>query len=525
MILEPKPPSRKDEEPRFRYKGDFYPLGKHVTIVTPTPTFTVGTPKHLRMPGDDSLCFSEDNTTEVPASGELQIFNDGGNWLELGDKYRIETHPENGSSSERRICGHIENGSKAVLLVGCSSRGGRDDWGAQFYWHWVSSEYCLIQRGQWSHKQRYPEFQVFGECEPVVFDKVRFVLDGLQEFTGSAFEHKFSSIDRKNQVDLVEWAQHGFTCEQTATKEWHKPDPLDLVLKTENGDVRFRIERQGRLNEYSVNRGWETYCVMEFPKMLSLNEINRMLQGVKAFFDFLFQTSLALRSVWVYNSKQVLTDVNLKGRNICPNKEVDLSSVSVPVCWQLYFNWGTVPEDNRSSLNSSVKLGFDDFEENGKNLLGKYLGKFIDVVVHRSDEDLHDFITSWIAFTHLDSLPLRVALSIHFPALEYFAQKKGLETRTWKEKAKKPKQWMRCLMEPLGDDYLEFAKKFAEYRNKYAVHHDVDYRESSWLLEEQKQGYEKLRVAMRFHFLNLLQPNHEELNKKLASQIWDTAWR
>lgn len=528
MILEPKPPPRKDLEPRFRCDGKFFPLGNRVEIFTPPiSTGITGARTHIRMIGDDTIpkYFIGDDT--IPsAPGELLIFDDGGHWLKLDDHYQIDVH-EIGDPSERRICGRIRNESAAVLLVGCRDQGSQKRWGRH---HLVSSDYCLIQKGQWLQEQRHYAFREFGVSEPIVFDKVRFILDSLPEFTGSAFVHKFPSIKEsmpKALVDLVEWAQHGFTCEQTETNEWHKPDPLDLRLKTEDGNIRFHIERQGRLSEHPGNQGWETYCVMEFSKMLSLEEIVDMVDGVKSFFDFLFQSSLALRKVWVYSSKQVITGVNFENYLIRTNEEVDLSSVSVPVCWQLYFPW-EIEEKNRSHY-WDTKIRFDDFVERGKNLLEEYLGKFIDVVVHRpdkeiSDQDLNDFIRYWIQCTHTNPQPLRSALSVHFPTLEYFAQKGGMETK------RNVKKWMKFLVKPLeddgdlkivfGKDFMEsFAEDLAWYRNKRGAHYDTS-EDISWSSEDMQQAYNMLRVIMRFHFLNLLQPDHEEFNKKLAKKIW-----
>ena len=266
---------------------------------------------------------------------------------------------------------------------------------------------------------------------------------------------------------------------------------------------------------------------MEFPKMLPLKEIEMMVSGVKSFFDFLFQSSLALRKVWVYSSKQVITGVNFENYLIRTNEEVDLSSVSVPVCWQLYFPW-EIEEKNRSHY-WDTKIRFDDFVERGKNLLEEYLGKFIDVVVHRpdkeiSDQDLNDFIRYWIQCTHTNPQPLRSALSVHFPTLEYFAQKGGMETK------RNVKKWMKFLVKPLeddgdlkivfGKDFMEsFAEDLAWYRNKRGAHYDTS-EDISWSSEDMQQAYNMLRVIMRFHFLNLLQPDHEEFNKKLAKKIW-----
>ena len=532
MTLEPKPPPRKDQEPRFRCDGKFFPLGNRMEIFTPPLTTGITEARtHVRMIGDDSIPKHFIGDDSIPfAPGELSIFDDGGHWLKLDNHYQVDVH-EIGDPSERRICGRIRNESATVLLVDCRDQGLQKRWGRH---HVVSSAYCLIQNGQWLQEQRHYAFQEFGVSEPIEFDKVRFVLDGLSEFTGDAFSavHKFSSFedDPKTLVDLAEYAQHGFTNKQSKTNTWDKPAPLDLRLKTKEGDITFRIERLGRISEYPEKRGWETYCTLEFPKMLPLEEITKMMDGVKTFFDFLFQSSLALRKVWVYSSKQVITGVNFENYLIHTNEEVDLSSVSVPVCWELYFKWPEgFREENRNNHISGVKIKYDDFVENNKNLLGKYLGEFIDVVVHRSDEDLGDFIQYWIQCTYTNPQPLRSVLSVHFPTLEYFAQRKGIETRVWKEGYKKIKKWMKSLVKPLEDDDLkivfgkDFMESFAEdlawYRNKHGAHHDTD-EDLSWSSEDMQQKYDMLRVVIRFHFLNLLQPDHEELNKKLAKKTW-----
>ena len=55
MILEPKPPPRKDLEPRFRCDGKFFPLGNRVEIFTPPiSTGITGARTHIRMIGDDT---------------------------------------------------------------------------------------------------------------------------------------------------------------------------------------------------------------------------------------------------------------------------------------------------------------------------------------------------------------------------------------------------------------------------------------------------------------------------------------
>lgn len=520
MTLEPKPPPREDQEPRLRYNGEFFPSGNRVKIITPPLRVAIERGMRPQKIGDDAGGGTEGAILSAP--GELLIFDDGGFVLELTKgRYEVSVHEiEDDDPSRRRISGRVGNGSSAVLLVNCKAHN-------PFPWpgnkHWVLPAYCLIQNGQWSQEQGKPIFREFRESDPIEFDKVRFVMDGLSEFTGDAFSavHKFSSFedDPKTLVDLAEYAQHGFTNKQSKTNTWDKPAPLDLRLKTKEGDITFRIERLGQISEYPGKRGWETYCTMEFPKMLPLEEITKMMYGVKTFFDFLFQSSLALRKVWVYSSKQIIPGVNFQDRRIYTKEADDLSSVSVPVCWQLYFKWPeTFREENQNNSISVVKIKFDDFAEDNKNLLEEYLGKFIDVVVHYSDKELGDFINFWVHCTYVRHQLLRVALSVHFPALEYFAQRRGMKTR------RDVKRWMKCLMKPLGDDYLKFAEDFAEYRNKNAVHHDTR-EEFLWSFEDKKQGYEKLRVVMRFHFLNLLQPAHEELNKKLAKKIWETAWQ
>lgn len=492
MVLEPKPPVREDEKPRFSYKGDFYPTKMKGPAIGPVQFF------------NSSLVDS--------ASGKLLIFDDGGVKLELDGYCEIWCHGNNKKYDLlRRIRGQISGGhvhSAVVLLVDCRGYGRE-----------ISPTHCLIQTGQLS------EFREFEDAEPIEFDKVRFVLDGVSEFTGSAFVHKSSSFgdNPKVLVNLADYASHLFTCEQIETDEWHKPAPLDLMLRTRGGNIRFHIERQGRLSENRGGRGWETYCVMEFPKMLSIGEITKMIAGVKSFFDFLFQSSLALRHVWVYSSKQVLPRVDFSSHHIRTKEETDLSSVSVPVCWELYFKMPEgYREDNMRTCNHVVKIGFGDFAEGNKNLLGDYLGKFIDVLVRRDRRDrFADFINFWIHCTYTDSPPLQTALSVHFPALEYFAQKKGINT---KAREIKVEDWMKSLAEPLGDDCLKFAKDFADYRNKSAVHNDPDWN-TPWSSEEKHQMYERLRVLMRFHILNLLQPDHEELNKTLAEKIWSSSWR
>ena len=519
MILEPKPLTSKEEEPHLCYEGRFISSRK-VQIVTPP----VGTVQ------GDSLVANQvvgsENENHPFATGELRIDNDGGHWLKLDDQYAF-CGADSVKSSERRICGRIGKGSAAVLLVDCRNH---TPWKSLLSLggdpHLVLPGQCLIQKGQWFHRPRGRSGHVFSEFEenePIEFDKVRFVLDGLSEFTGDAFSavHKFSSFkdDPKMLVDLAEFAQHGFARQQSKTKTWNEPPPLKLRLKTQGGDIDFCIERKGGISKGS-HRGWETFCTMEFPEMLPLEEIIKMIVMVKSFFDFLFQCSLALRSVWVYSSKQVITDVNFGDRLIYTDEEDDLTSVPVPVCWRLYFKWPEgFQEENRDSYYGIVKIGFGDFAENNKSLLGEYLSKFIDVLFHRSDETLADFINFWIHNTYITNQPLRTALSVHFPALEYFAQKKEIEKRAYTVK-----QWMKSLAEPLGGDYLKFAERFAKYRNKHAVHHDPD-EDFPWSSEDEQQGYQRLRVLMRFHILNLLQPDHEELNKTLSEKIWTPSWR
>ena len=518
MVLEPKPPPKQDEEPRFCDNGEFYPWGNRVDIVTPRR-------QGLAVPTQEVI-----KGVSVPAIGKLYIYDNGRPALELDERlYQIDD-----DLIKTNIMGRIVRYSDTpVLLVGCKENKPPPGWSGlnwsvfhgRYYQepNWAYPHYCLIQKSSLP-PEVCPPYD-FGEDEPIEFDKVEFVMDGLSEFTQGCFDSSPFDVEDtpKPSVNIEDWAIHGYTRQHVDQQEWTEPPLLKVDLKTEMGNIVFCLTRKGRAVANSPTRSWETHCTMEFSKMLSLPEITKIMMGVKSFFDFLFQSSLALRKVWVYSSKQIIRDVDIAKHKflICTDEKSDLSSVNIPVCWKLYWEWPkNFREENKNDNHSVVKIKFDDFADDAKNnLLGIYLGKFINVVVNDTDKELAEFIHFWTLCNYLSPQPLRSALSIHFPALEYFAQKKGIETRT-----RKVEKWMKPLMKPLGDDYIQFAKDFAMYRNKKAVHYD-NREDFFWSSEDWQQGYEKLRVAMRFHLLNILQPDHEDLNKKLASKIWETAWR
>ena len=259
--------------------------------------------------------------------------------------------------------------------------------------------------------------------------------------------------------------------------------------------------------------------------MLSIEEITSMVEGVKCFFDFLFRSSFALRKVWVYSSKQIIRGANFTDSNICDEKE-DLSSVDIPVCWQLY--WASdFQEDSQDKSYWSVKTGFGDFVEGNKNnLLGDYLGKFIDVLACGANEGqrdelqdrkvLRELILSWIFHTYLSpQQPVRNALSILFPIFEYFAQKERIKTKG--KNRKTFQELMEHLLKNVGGD-TELAKILAKYRDNVVAHRDPDIsvEEIESLHNQLAERYEELVVVVRFHFLKILQPDHEKFAKKLV---------
>ena len=524
-----------DGSPHVSFEGQFLPLRDGLEFCH--PDMDKEGREHKKVEGD--------------VRGELLIYGDGLSVLVLDKRlYHTFFRVENGGS-DCDVVGKINNGASVVLLGEC-----KDDWDWRTFFYpgrSVLPAYCLVQDGQFCWGQEKPLFCEFDKGDKVEFDKVRFVLDGMFEFGRKVFESPFKDVLNREMdlgsfryidephVDMTDWAQHGFMLYHggDSGEPWGEPSKIEVDVKTWLGDIVFKIECKGRWDSDSRRRDWETYCTLELPKMVSFEDVTKLVYGVKMFFDFMFQSALAVRAVWVYSSKQVIRGVDLRSYpfGACPvrtlDKEIDLSCVNVPVCWRLYFQWPEgLKERSKDSSLLDVKIRYGDFEDrDGKNVLGEYLGGFLDCVVGCGEGDDGEFkrrLEFWLYSTYMTP-HLDFWLSVNFSTLGYFVRRMRMGKAGGGQKKKREKDVSKkvlglgSLVEPLGASYKGFESKLLECARGDVVD-VVGYdlcKKFPWMSKEKWEVACRGVVVMRYHFLDFLRPGKKKkgrkLNKKLAS--------
>ena len=436
--------------------------------------------------------------------GQLTIKEDGSLLLELEGLKTNRLYNiffQRGTVKFPRIDGKTSDGRYYIILLDCFF------WGDE--WHLgalkLYPKICLTQRSSQGERGK-KSWYIFGPNKPVEFDKIRFCLDGIEEFVLPDLK---GIEEAKPIYDDFECHQHGYA--KKLKIEWNEPEPLEFKAK----NFTFKIELKASGSGWSKTIGPKAYCVLEFPKPLSIEDWEKKVEAVKYFFGFLFDSRIGITNIYGY----------LTGQEIEILKEGERISGEVrkyPVYWNLYYE-NSEWEDEYKGYPA---IRYQNFDKEGENQFGKYLESFINKFENDDDFELYFLKYVWRFFPSLFVDRFKsVADDCEYLFVKYNQSLPHGDRLQSKDKIRDPDKWkqIRLLAKPLegcifknDNECVDFGKEIKKHRNANGITH---YKEGGEKINFSKLNLlsRKLTVIAKFHFLNLLYKD-SDLNCKLIKE-------
>ena len=407
--------------------------------------------------------------------GQLTIKEDGSLLLELEGLRTNRLHiilTQIRTVKFSRIDGELADGRYTILL-GCSFGDPIIHVGGNLK---LYPEIFLTQR--LSRGKQEKSWYIFGSNKPVEFDKIRFCLDGIEEF---ALPDLKGIEEAKPIYDEVERHQHGYV--KKLKIEWNEPKPLEYKAK----NFTFKIELKASGSGWSKTIDPKAYCVLEFPKPLSIEDCAKKVKAITYFFGFLFDSRISITDIYVYLTGQEI-EILVDTRN---NKEGERISDEVRkylVYWNLYYQ----NSDWEDEYKEYPPFRYQNFDKDGENLLGKYLESFIDKFENDKDFELYFLKYVWRFFPSLfvdrfksiadDCEYLFNQYNQSLPPTQRLAEGKRSKDKKgriiWRKQDIEKWRQIRLLAKPLigcifGNDTecVDFGKEVAKHRNAKGITH------------------------------------------------------
>ena len=432
--------------------------------------------------------------------GELTIKEDGSLLLELeGLGYERLFLLKRKNLKFSRIDGELKD-RNYVILLDCFFN--KNEWHSGILK--LYPKICLTQKP--SRGEQEEGWYIFEPNDPVEFDKIRFCMDGIKEFSLPDLK----GVKKAKPIyDKVEVHQHGYA--KTLKIEWNEPEPLEFKTK----HFTFKIELKAR--------GWsktiepKAYCVLEFSKPLLAEDCVKKIEAIKYFFGFLFDRRIGITNIYGYltghEQKLLINDAYNEKR-----ERIAGEVIKYPVYWNLFYEGDEWEEE----YNDYPHTRYKNFKKGEENLLEKYLESFVDKM--ENDDDFQIFFIKHI----YRFLPVRavdwlksVADDCEYLFYKYYDSLPKDKKPKWKKQSGEKWRQIRLLAKPLigcifdnDAECVDFGKEMKKYRNAKGVTHfegeEIDFSNLNKLSR-------KLTVIAKFHFLNLLHQD-DELNRKFAKK-------